>query len=102
MDIIAGGNHNQTQNESQRTRQHIPRTVVDLTGGLEQRILGNANQDLEQMIGDMIGDSGNVGGGFEDFDFRDLGAGNEWHLMNMAEPSQNDVAANSCGAVGRL
>ena len=102
MDIIAGGSHSHNQNESQRTRQHIPRAVVDLTGGLEQGILGNANQDLEQMIGDMIGGSGNVAGGFEEFDFRDLGAGNEWHLMNMVGPSQNDVPADSWGAVRSL
>lgn len=50
----------------------------------------NANQDLEQMIGGMIG-KGNSGSGvvgIEDFDFRDLGVGNERNLMNMARRSR--------------
>jgi hypothetical protein len=49
MDIIAGGNHN----HDQAGKRHMSRTVVgvDLNCGLEQGFLGNANQDLEQMIG---------------------------------------------------
>ncbi len=48
MDIISAGSTNQRQSENPRTIQHIPRKVVDISGGLEQGILGNANQDLEQ------------------------------------------------------
>jgi hypothetical protein len=60
---------------------HISRTVLDLSGGeLEQLIMRNASQDLDQMIGDTIGnmisDSGIVGGGgLAAVDFGDLGPG---------------------------
>jgi hypothetical protein len=53
--------------------------VVDLSGGgLEQAITRNASQDLEQMIGDTVGnmvsEPGIVGGGgLAAADFRDLG-----------------------------
>jgi hypothetical protein len=55
--------------------------VVDLSGGgLEQVIMRNASEDLEQMIGDTIGnmisEPGIVGGrGLAAVDFRDLGPG---------------------------
>jgi hypothetical protein len=85
-------------------RKHISRTVVDGSAGLmEQGILGNASLDLEVMIGDMIGDSSvATGAGFEDFDFRDVGVGNEWDLMNVVEPGQGEEFGDSWGAVGRL
>jgi hypothetical protein len=51
----------------------------------------------------MICERGDVGGGgFEGFDFRDLGAGNDWHLMTVVEPNPNVLVSDSWGAVGRL
>jgi hypothetical protein len=63
LDIIARGKN--------QTRQHIPRRVERQFAGLEEGILGNASQNLEQMIGDMIGDPGDVAS-FEDFDFQGM------------------------------
>ena len=75
MNVIAGADQHQIE------RRHISRTVVDLSGGgLEQVIMRNASEDLEQMIGDTIGnmisEPGIVGGrGLAAVDFRDLGPG---------------------------
>jgi hypothetical protein len=58
--------------------------------------------DLEVMIRDIIRDSNTgTGGGFEDFDFRDMGLGDEWHLINVIEPGQGEGFGDSWGAVGR-
>jgi len=75
MNVIAGADQHQIE------RRHISRTVVDLSGGgLKQVIMRNASQDLDQMIGDTIGnmisEPGIVGGGgLAAVDFRDLGPG---------------------------
>lgn len=71
-------------------RQPIPQSVAGLNVSLEGGIFGTASQELEQMIGDMIGDP-RGGAALKGFDFQDVAPGNNWHLMNIVEPALNDV-----------
>jgi len=95
LDILEKGTY--------QTRQHIPGSVLgfDLTAGLEEGILGSASQDLEQMIGEITGDSFDMEA-LQDFNFQGIGAGSDWTAMNLVEPSVNEEYSSSWGAVGRL
>ena len=68
---------------------------------MEEGILGSASQDLEQMIGEITGDSFDMEA-LQDFNPQGIGAGSDWTSMNLVEPSVNEEYSSSWGAVGRL